>query len=76
MIRVLAIFALSLMQGCSVYLYEKTPDSVKVSVYSTRDVQAGDLRISKDGAVSGSADSLTANEKSLEAINSLIQKIP
>lgn len=63
--------------GCgAVYRYDRTADSCSLSIYSARDVQAGDIKITPSCGVTGGAESLTSNEKAFEAINSLVNKIP
>ncbi len=76
---ILPLLSLTL-SGCgAIYSYEHIladGSSCKVSIYSLREVQAGSLNIKKNCTTTGGADSLTINEKSIEAITSLINKIP
>ena len=64
------------MQACSIYRYNRTADGCSISIYSARDVQAGDIKVDKNCAVTGSADALKADGKAIDAINALIGKIP
>jgi len=63
----------------SSYTYKHVdPDgsSCELSILSVRDIQAGELKITPKCGLLGGADSMTSNEKALDAINSLVNKIP
>lgn len=51
-------------------------ESCSLTILSAREVQAGDVRITKNCSLTGGADSLTTNDKTLEAMSVLINKIP
>lgn len=66
-----------LLSGCgAVYSYERSADSCTLTIVSAREVVAGDVSLDENCAISGRADSLTANEKALDAIGALVKKIP
>jgi len=76
----LALLVIVILSGCGAsYQYKHVSangTSCQLTIWSARDVQAGDIKISKSCALSGGADSLTANQQAMEAISSLVQKIP
>ena len=63
----------------SIYTYKHTNvdgSSCELSITSARDIQAGDIKITPSCGLTGGADSLTSNEKALDAIVALVNKIP
>jgi uncharacterized protein YceK len=76
----LLIMILLGITGCgSSYTYKHTNNdgsSCELAILSARDIQAGELKITPSCGLSGGADAMTSNEKALEAINSLVNKIP
>ena len=76
----LLIVVLMALTGCGAsYQYKhlnSDGSSCELSIWSAREVQAADLNISKNCALTGGAESLTTNEKAFDAINSLVNKIP
>lgn len=79
MFRCLTLLTLLLLQGCAVYHFERSTaagDHVHLSIYSTREVKAGELNIDKNGALKGNAAQLGSNERLVETLNTAIQKIP
>jgi len=78
---ILWILILTAIPSCgSSYTYKHTTNedgsSCELSILSARDIQAGELKITPSCGLSGGADAMTSNEKALEAINSLVNKIP
>lgn len=75
--NIFLILITACLSGCgAIYQYERTAESCSLSIYSARDVKAVDLKIGKNCTITGGAESLTSNEKALDAINSLVNKIP
>jgi len=76
----LIIAILTALNGCgATYQYSHINAdgaSCELSIWSAREVQAADLNISKNCALTGGAESLTTNDKAFNAINSLVNKIP
>ena len=68
------------LQACGVtYHYEHIPvngERCVLDIYSTRELQGAGLNVGEDCKLSGSADSMTFNEKAIEALSELIGKIP
>lgn len=58
----------------AIYHYEN--GDCKLSVYSMREIQMGDLKITKTCALTGSADAMNYSEKQFEFLNELVKKIP
>jgi len=62
------------MSGCAIYKYES--GDCKLSIYSMREMQAGDLGINENCALTGGAEKLNYNEQQLLILNELVKKIP
>jgi len=73
--KISSLLLVSLLQGCGAYYSYKNGDC-ELSILSAREVQAGDLRISKSCALSGKADGMTYSEKQTEIIKGLVDRIP
>jgi len=60
--------------GCAIYRYQN--DNCTLSIYSMREVKAGDIRISKTCAVTGGAEGMSYNEQQLQIMQKIVDKIP
>lgn len=78
--KFIGIWLILLNTGCGVhYTYEHISvngESCKLEIYSARELTGADLGITDACALTGGADSMTFNEKAIEALSSLINKIP
>ncbi len=74
------LFLVIVLPGCGArYQYKHTEadgSSCELSIWSARDVQAGDIKVSKSCALTGGAESLTANAEAMKAVSTLIGKLP
>lgn len=67
------------LTGCANYIYKHADvdgSSCELTIWSMREIQAGDIRISKKCTLTGGADAMTYNQLQMEALTSLISKIP
>ena len=69
-----------MLQACAVrYRYEHINvdgSSCILDIYSARELQGAGLNVDADCNLTGKADSMTFNEKAIEALSELIGKIP
>lgn len=71
---VIFILAISSLTGCAHYAYKNGDCSL--SVWSMREIKAGDIRITKNCSLTGGADGMTYNEQQMMIFQELVKKIP
>jgi len=70
----LIAWVLLAMPGCAIYQFKAGDCSL--SIYSMREIQAGDVRINKDCALKGGAEKMNYNDQQMLMLNELVKKIP
>ena len=63
-----------LLNSCA--FYEFKHGDCQLKIWSMREIRAGDLRISKNCALTGGAEQLNYNEQQMMIMQKMVEKIP
>jgi len=62
------------LSACAMYKFKN--EECELTIWSMREVKAGDIRISKNCALTGGAAGMTYNEQQMQIFQELVKKIP
>lgn len=74
MFRIFIALCLVQLSGCAVYEFKHGDCELKI--WSMREVRAGDIRISKNCALTGGAEQMNYNDQQMVILQKMVEKIP
>ena len=72
--KLLIIFMPLILNGCAIYQFKN--GDCELSIWSMREVRAGDIRISKNCSLTGGAEQLNYNQQQMMMMQKMVEKIP
>jgi len=74
MIKIFISLCLMQLSGCAIYQFKN--GDCELNIWSMREVLVGDIRISKNCALTGGAAELSYNEQQMLILKKMVEKIP